>query len=267
MTILDTHPIENTPPVATRARDAFASEWIKIRSVQSTYWLLTIAAVTAVGGSAIVALSERSSTKLAPLDPVASVFVAWLEYPILAVGILGVLSFTSEYATGQIRTTFAAVPRRRTVLAAKAAVTGMVALVFGEALSVATFVISEAILAGHHHAISLSKPGVPRALLAAGLSLVAIALVGLALGAIVRSTAGAVAALPALIYLPLTVLALPHPWNYEIGKFTLLIAAYQLVSAHPHAGLFSKPLSLAVLGSWPAAALLVGTVLIRRRDA
>ncbi len=106
-----------------------------------------------------------------------------------------------------------------------------------------------------------------RALLAAGFTVFAIDLVGLGLAAIIRSTAGAIAALPALIYLPLAVLTLPHPWNDEIGKFTLLTAAYQLVSEHPHAGLLSQPLSLAVVACWPTIALLVGAVLIRRRDA
>jgi len=112
------------------ALDVPASEWTKVRSVRSTYWLLAVAAVTAVGGSTIVALSDRGSGKPAPLDPVASVFLAWLEYPVLAVGILGVLSFTSEYATGQIRTTLAAVPQRLAVFAAKAAAaTGSIVLV------------------------------------------------------------------------------------------------------------------------------------------
>lgn len=267
MAVLDTHRTTATPPITTRLADVFASEWTKLRSVRSTFWLLVIAAVTAIGGSAIVAVSERSGNKPAPLDPVASVFLAWLEYPVLAVGILGVLSFTSEYMTRQIRTTFAAVPQRLTVLAAKAGVTGMVALLFGELLAFASFLLSEAILSGHQGATSLSQPGIPGELLAAGFSLFAIALAGLGLGAIIRNTAGAVAALPALIYLPLIVLTLPHPWNYTIGKFTLLMAAYQLVSEHPHPGLLSPPLSLAIIVAWPAAALLAGAVLIRRRDA
>lgn len=184
-----------------------------------------------------------------------------------ALGILGALSFTSEYTTGQIRTTLAAVPQRLTVLAAKAGVTGIVALVFGEALAFASFLLSEAILAGHHGAMSLSHPDVPGELLAASFTLFAIAMLGLALGAIIRNTAGAVAALPALIYLPLVVLTLPHPWNHAIGKFTLLMAAYQLVSEHAHAGLLSRPLSLAIVVAWPAAGLLTAGILIRRRDA
>jgi ABC-2 type transport system permease protein len=263
----DTLPLKGTPAFVTRLAEVIASEWTKIRSVRSTFWLLLVAGVTALGGSTIVAMSERSSSKPPTGDPVASIFLAWLEYPVLAVGILGVLSFTSEYATGQIRTTFAAIPQRLTVLAAKASVTGLLALIFGEATAFASFLLSEAILAGHHDATSLSHPRVLEALLAAGFCLFAIAILGLALGAIIRHTAGAVAALPALIYLPLIVLTLPHPWNDSIGKFTLLMAAYQLVSEHQHTALLSQPLSLAVVVAWPAAALLIAAVLIQRRDA
>lgn len=267
MAILDSPPADRAPALATRLTDVLASEWTKTRSVKSTYWLLLIAAVTAVGGSLVVALSAQSSHKPAPLDPVASIFLAWLEYPILAVGILGVLSLTSEYTTGQIRTTFAAVPQRLAVLAAKVSVTGILALAFGEALAFASFLLSEAILAGHHGATSLSHPGVPGEVLAAGFFVCAIAVLGLALGAIIRSTAGAVIALPAVIYLPLILLTLPHPWNHAIGKYTLLMAGYQLVSEHAHSGLLSRPLSLVVVAAWPAVALLAAGILIRKRDA
>lgn len=259
--------IRDAPRITTRLTDTLASEATKVRSVKSTFWLLLIAAVTAVGGSGIVAVSGRSSHKPSTLDPVASIFLAWLEYPIIAVGILGVLSFTTEYTTGQIRTTFAAVPQRLTVLAAKAGVTGILALVFGEALAFASFLLSEAILAGHHGATSLSHPGVPGDLLAAGFSMFAIAMLGLALGAIIRNTAGAVAALPAVLYLPLIVLTLPHPWNDTISKFTLLMAADQLVSEHAHPGLLSRPLSLAVVVAWPAIVLIAAAILIRKRVA
>lgn len=262
-----TPPIEHGPAITTRIVDLLASEWTKTRSIRSTFWLLLIAAVTAIGGSAIVAVSERSSHKPPPLDPIASVFLAWLEYPILAVGILGVLNLTSEYTTGQIRTTFAAVPQRLTVLAAKAGVIGAVALIFGEALAFASFLTAEAIRADHHSATSLSSPGVAGDVLAAGFTLFAIAILGLALGAIIRNTAAAVSALPALLYLPLLLLTLPHPWNDTIAKFTLLTAAYQLVSEHTHAELLTPPLSLIVLIAWPTAALLTAGVLIKKRDA
>jgi hypothetical protein len=257
------------PSLAARARDVLTSEWTKLRSVRSTYRTLLIATVTAIGGSAILAYSNAPVPRggSTPFDPVASIFVAWLEYPVLAVGILGVLAFTSEYSTGQIRTTCTAVPRRLAVLAAKAGVAGMVVLFFGELLAFASFFLSEAILSGHHRGVSLSHAGVPGAVLAAGFSLFVIALVGLGLGAIIRHTAGAVAALPARIYLPLIVLSLPSPWNDRIGRFTLLLAAYQVVSLHPRPDLLSPALAMLVLIAWPAAVLLAAALLITRRDA
>jgi len=242
------------------------SEWTKLRSVRSTYWTLLIAAVTGVGGSIILAYSTASGGNTA-FDPVASIFVAWLEYPVLAVGILGVLVFTSEYSTGLIRSTFAAVPQRLAVLAAKAGVVGIVALCFGELLALVSFLSSEAILSGHQGGVSLSHPGVPGAVMAAGFFLFVVAMVGLGLGAIIRHSAGAIAALPALIYVPLIVLILPSPWNNRIGRFTLLVAAYQAVSLHPRHDLLSPTVSMLVLIAWPAVVLAVACLLITRRDA
>jgi ABC-2 type transport system permease protein len=251
------------PSLATRVRDVLSSEWIKIRSVRSTHWTLLIAAVTAIGGSAVLASAGTSGDT--PFDPLASVFVAWLEYPVLAIGVLGVLAFATEYSTGQIRTTFAAVPQRRAVLAGKVGVVGIVALVFGEILAFASFLLSEVLRSGHG-GISFAQSGVPGAVLAAGFTLFVIAMVGVGLGAIIRHTAGAIAALPALIYLPLVVLSLPSPWNDRIGRFTLLVAAYQAVSLHPRQGLLSPDLSMMVIAAWAAVPLLIAAFLITRRD-
>jgi ABC-2 type transport system permease protein len=266
VTIVDALLTDRAPDFIRRVAEVLASEWTKLRSVRSTYTTLAVAAVTAIGGSVIVAVSERSTKGPPSLDPLASIFIAWLEYPVLALGVLGVLTFTSEYGTGQIRTTFTAVPRRLAVLAAKAATIGAVAIIFGEILAFAAFWISEAILDGHRGAISFSHSGVTGQLLSVGFCLFAIALVGLGLGAVIRTTAGAVSALPAVVYLPLVLLTLPHPWNHTIGKYTLLASAYQLISEHPHPGLLSPALSLVVVAAWPAVALLAGAVLIRRRD-
>ncbi len=266
MTALDSSTTSSpVPSHAERARDLLLSEWTKARSVRSTYWILIIAAVTAVGGSALVATTTAHSGH-SPFDPLASVFVAWLEYPVLAVGILGVLAFSSEYSSGQIRTTFTAVPQRRAVLAAKATTVGLLTLCFGELLAFASFFLSQAVLSDHHRGLSLAQPRVAGAVLAAGFSLFAIAMVGVGLGAIIRHTAGAVAALPAVIYLPLVALSLPSPWNERIARFTLLGAASQVVSLHSRAGLLSPGLSMLILAAWPAAALLVAAIVITRRD-
>jgi len=263
MTIVDTSP-RPSDRLMVRWRDILASEWIKLRSVRSTYWTLVIAALTAIGGSIVIALSEGTSKP--PADPLASIFLGWLEYPVLAVGILGVLVFTSEYTTGQIRTTLTAVPQRLTVLGAKAVVVGLVTLVFGELVAFVSFLLSEAILSAHHRGLSLAEAGVLRAVLAAGLCLFAIAVVGVGLGAIVRHTAGAIAALPALVYLPLIAVSLPQPWNDRIGEFTLLGAAYQAVSLHPSRSRLPPAASVVVLIAWPAATVAVAALLIARRD-
>ena len=184
----------------------------------------------------------------------------------LAVGVLGVLAFSTEYSTGLIRTTFAAVPRRRAVLAAKAAVIGAATLVAGEVVAFVSFVLVQAVLAGHHRGVSLSRPGVPGAVLADGLLLFVVAMMGVGLGAIIRHTAGGIAAMIAVIVLPSILSLLPPPWNGRIGRFTLLDAARQVAALHPAANLFSPGLSLLVLLAWPAVALAVAAVLITRRD-
>ena len=248
----------------TRAVDLLRSEWTKLRSVRSTRWSLLIAALTAIGASAVVAFASRTAPP--PSDPLASIFLGWLEYPLLAVGILGVLAFTSEHATGQIRTTFTTVPQRRTVVAAKAAVVGGLILVFGEAMAAASFAATELVLTGTDNRIDSSASVVALKLAAAGLVLAGVALVGLAMGVILRNTAAAIAALPAVLYLPLVTLSLPSPWNHRLGQFSLLGSAYQLVSDHPNRNLLSPGPAVVVVLAWPAAALTIAAVLVCQRD-
>jgi len=254
-------------PLAVRARDVLASEWTKLFSVRSTYWTLLVAVVTPLGTSVLVAEAfARPAAGGASPDPLLPGFIS-LEYAVLAVGVLGVLTFTSEYSSGLIRTTFAAVPRRRAVLAAKAAVIGALTLVTGELVAFASFGLAQAVLSGHHLGVSLSRPGVPGAVLADGLILFVVALMGLGLGAIVRHTAGGIAALVGLLVVPSILLVLPAPWGGWLGRFTVLEAARQLTALHPATNLFAPAWSLLVLLAWPAAVLLAAAAAITRRDA
>jgi hypothetical protein len=153
------------------------------------------------------------------------------------------------------------------VLAAKAAGTGAAALVAGEVLALACFFLTQAILSGRHGGVSLAHAGAPRAVLAAGLALAACALVGVGAGAVVRHTAGGIAAAVTVVYLlAAACLALPAPWNIRLGRLTLPFAAYAEVTAHPPAGLLSPGLSLLVLIAWPAVTLLAAAVVLTRRD-
>lgn len=256
------------PSLAVRARDVLTSEWTKLRSVRSTYWTLGVAMVTGIGFSGIVAyaFAATPASSSTPIDPLQPSFLS-LEYAVLAVGFLGVVTVTSEYTTGLIRTTFAAVPRRRAVLAAKASIVGAVTLLAGEMVAFASFLIVQAILSGHHLGTSLTRPGVLGAVLGNGLLLCVCATLGLGVGAIIRHTVGAVAALVAVIFVPGILGLLPTPWNHRIGQFTLFDAAQQVVTAHPRTDMFSSGGSLLVLLAWPAVALLVGAVLTTRYDA
>jgi hypothetical protein len=260
----------NAPSIPVRARDLLGCEWTKFRSVRSTYWTLAVAVVTPIAFSILVASAFAAAPPArapgrAPVDPLLPGLLS-LEYAVIAVAVLGVLSFSSEFGTGLIRTTFAAAPRRRAVLAAKAAVTGTVTLIAGEVVAFSSFFADQAILAGHHLGVGISDPGVPGAVLATGVLLCVCALIGLALGAIVRHTAGGIAAAIGVIVLPAIAALLRPPWSDRIGRFTLLDAARQVTALHPQPDLFAPAGSLLVLLAWPAAALAAAALLITRRD-
>jgi ABC-2 type transport system permease protein len=258
------------PSRLVRARDALSFEWTKLRSIRSNYLTLLIGAVATIGGTAVVAESLSVAPVLragGPLDALTASFLSYAEYGVLPLSILGVLVFTSEYSSGMIWATFIAVPRRGAVLAAKAAVAGAAALVIGELLAFTCFWLTQAIVSGDHGGLSLSGPGVLPSVLAAGCFMPACVLVGLGLGAVLRHTAGAIAATVAVIYLlAVLCLVLPTPWDTRLGKFTLLFAADQLVTPRPHPSLLSPGLSLLVIVAWPAVALVAGALVISRRD-
>ena len=257
----------STPPLPVRALDLLASEWTKFRSVRSTYWSLLVAVVTPVAVSAVVAFAFTSARNQGPPpDPLLPEVIS-LEYAVIAVSVMGVLAFSAEYSTGLIRVTFSAAPRRRAVLAAKAVVLAAVTLAAGELVAFVSFWLVQAVLAGHRQGVSLGRPGVAGAVLSAGLLLCVCGLLGLALGAVIRHTAGGIAATVAVILVPAILALLPAPWNGRLGRFTLLEAARQVSALHPATDLFSPGWSLLVVLAWPAAALAMAAALITRRDA
>ena len=262
-----------TAAMPVRARDVLASEWIKLRSVRSTYLTLLVAAAAAVVVGYLVTHSDvthwatMTRQQRAAFDPVSDSF-SGLGLAQLAFGALGVLAICSEYTTGQIRTTFAAVPRRRSVLAARAAVAGGVTLVAGELVALATFFTGQWALSARHLDVTIAHPGALRGVLAAGFYLAVMAWVGLGLGAIIRHTAGAITAMTAVVFLVPTIIhALPAPWNVSIGKYTLNLAAQQMIAQHPTPGYFAAAPSFLIVAAYAAAAIAAGAFLITRRDA
>ncbi|MFG1783420.1 hypothetical protein ACGFIU_13345 [Rhodococcus oryzae] len=186
-------------------RTAMASEWIKLRSVRSTYLIVAFAVVAALGFAAlsynsVPARSAQSAADLARFDPVREGYSGGFYLTVLALGALGTMAMGSEYRTRSILPTLTATPRRRVVFTAKCVLVGAIALVIGEITSVAVFFLGQAILSGKDLNVALTDTGVARAVLSAGAFLAVFTLVGSALGALVRHTAGAIAALFGLFF-------------------------------------------------------------------
>jgi len=176
--------------------DVLRSEWTKARTVRSTLWTLVVAAVLGIGlGALISALAAQhyahSSASARLLWDPTSVTANGLAIAQLAIGVLGVLLITSEYSTGAIGSTLAAVPRRQRLLAGKAVVVLALVFVVTEIIRFAAFFIGQALISGHAPTATLGQPGVLRALIGCGLYGALIGLLGLALGTILRSAAGA----------------------------------------------------------------------------
>ncbi|MFG2091045.1 MULTISPECIES: ABC transporter permease [unclassified Spirillospora] len=257
--------------------DALAAEWYKLRSVRSTWWVL---AATALSFAFVMLLAfqtahiwdglpaeRRAEFLLRPLQEIGG----WVAGLCLAV--LGVLSITSEYRTGMIRTTFAVLPRRRTVLAAKAAVVGTVALVAGEAMTVGSFlgtrlVIGDRPFPDQRASIAHELPG----FVISGTSVAMFALLGLSLGALLRSTAGALVSVVLLWHVvPMLVLHLPEPWNGRLGSVVPSALPRQAAGLGADNSIYGDLLSpgaaAAVMAAYALAPLGLAALALTRRDA
>jgi ABC-2 type transport system permease protein len=216
---------------------ALHAEWIKFRSLRSTYFtmLCAIALGTGLGFLDTTSVAHRwatmSAADRAMFDPVGDSFTG-LVFAQLAFGVLGVLAFSSEYGTGMIRTTLAATPRRGTLFTAKALVVGALTLVLGEVFTFGTFLLGQAALATAHLQVTLTSPGVLRAVSSAGLYLGVVALVGCGVGALLRHTAGGIAAMFGVIFLAWPVARALESWSYLPDRLILSNAADVLGQVH-----------------------------------
>jgi ABC-2 type transport system permease protein len=135
----------------------------------------------------------------------------------IILGILGVLLVSGEYSSGMIRASLAAVPRQLPVLWGKAIVIGAVSLVVAIPASFVAFLLGQRILGDHAH-VSLSDPGVLRAVLGTGVYLAAIVVLGVAIGALLRHAAGSIGLMFVLLLVApgLLALVLPDSWSTAI---------------------------------------------------
>lgn len=252
--------------------DAVRSEFAKLASLRSSYWLFGAIACVVVGASLLLCelyvhhYSHLNLTQLS-FNPIAYSLSGTLIAQ-LAVVVVGALAITGEHATGMIRATFAAVPQRRVVLLAKALSLAAVTLVVAEAASFAAFLIGQAILSQRSLQVGLISPGAFSAVVGAGLYLTILGLLALAIGTIVRHSAGAIAVLfGILLVLPAGTEPLPHAWQNSINPYLPSYAGQAVFNRGEDLHLLAPWTGFAVFCLYTAVALVVAAILINRRDA
>jgi hypothetical protein len=264
---------------APRFTALLAAEWIKFVSLRSTRWGVLFSAVVVIAMNANAAFADYRHWPTYPTQIRAAFVPDWAVNDafsagsamvlILATGTIGALAIVSDYASGLARTTFAAVPARSSVVLAKAAVLTAVLLGFGVVAAGGSFAASQGILAGRGIDVSLAGPGVLRGVVGSALLAPVCGLAGLAIGAVIRHTAGSIVAAVALLllfpalledrrHLTATILhAQPYgAWNVLHGLDSQHLAPYPATPLGSWLG----------YGIWAVAAVLVAALAVRRRD-
>ncbi|WNI29464.1 ABC transporter permease subunit [Streptomyces sp. ITFR-6] len=224
MTTVRTAPAGHLTQDEPRASfaDLLAAEWLKMWSLRSTPWLYVITAPAVIAFNAGTAYDhykywyqhdgQSRTSFVANGIPLVDAFTANSAMVlVLALATIGALSVTGEYGTGLIRTTFTAVPARRSVMAAKVLVLATVTTVFGALGSAASFASAQAILSGRDASVSLGHPDALRVVVASALLAPVAALAGLAIGSVIRHTGGAVVnCVVVLLLLPIVLSSRRH---------------------------------------------------------
>ncbi|WP_030256773.1 MULTISPECIES: ABC transporter permease [Streptomyces] len=282
---MNTMPLAPTARTEPRARfgDLLAAEWIKLRSLRSTYWVLALASLVAIAVNLNAVHTDLPYLDHPPapmpgmppytydplfhgLGSVSSDLMA------IAAGSLGAITVFGEYTTGMIRTTFAAVPDRRGVIAAKVLLIGGITALAGAVVSAGSFFGANAMLASRHVGVSITDQGCLRAVLAYAAIVPACALIGMALGALLRHATASIVALVMLMFiLPLMFGGDRYRWLKEIGTH-LPLATVQRLTIRPGStttmGKYAPSVldSWITMGVWAAVAVAVTVVVVRRRD-
>jgi ABC-2 type transport system permease protein len=263
-----------TPPGRSRplSWDLARSEWIKFRTVRSTYWalLLTPAGMAGFGALLTAAYARHHEPGRRGFDP-AGYSLSGFFLAQLAIIVLGVMVITSEHATGSIRSTFAAAPQRTGVLAAKAAVVGAAAGTAGIASALAAFFLGQALLAGKGLGTTIGAPGALRSVLGSGLYLAVLGLLALGMGSLIRRTAGGIAAVVGLIViLPVLVQGLPPAWQADIIRYLPSVAGQAVIGRTkftPPGPVLSPWAGFALFCGYTAVVLIAAALTLSRRDA
>jgi ABC-type transport system involved in multi-copper enzyme maturation permease subunit len=272
--------VQTTTPTTSRTTPArvLRSEWIKMRTLRSTWLTIGGIAFALIAFGLVSALSASGQVEsvdgqagppgFAGTDPVSTV-LSGANFAVLIVAVLGAIIGAREYSTGMIRTTLAAVPARLPVLWGKLLtfVGVLTPVVVGGTL--VSFFAGMAILeAGGAATASWSDDGVARAVLGTAVYLVGLGVIGVAVGVLLRSTAGAIGTvIGAVLFVPTLASALlPESWD-EVLKFLPSNAGQAFTSVAPAESLLSPGAGMAVFAGWVVLSVVAAAVALARRDA
>ncbi|MGW6963725.1 ABC transporter permease subunit [Streptomyces zaomyceticus] len=284
-------PRRDTPSVASRSRshlpeprprfvDLVASEWVKLRSLRSTWIAYAVTALAVIAFNAGTAYdmykywtAENTTDRAEFIRDGMPLQVAFTGNAamvmVLALGAIGALAMVGEYSTGTVRTTFAAVPARRSVMAAKAVVVGAVATGFGLFVAGVSFFLTQAILDGRGVGVPLGEPGAHRVVVASALLAPVSALAGMALGTVVRHTAATMIITVGVVLVLPNILSEDRYWSALAGHAMPFRAWERLVdvgSPTPSDFAWSTGGAWTVYALWVLGAAAVAIAGIRRRD-
>jgi hypothetical protein len=250
------------------------SEWTKLHSIRSTRWSMGVAAVATIALPLIFSLVTDSHWETmrpedrATANPLtiglAGVFLAQL-----AIAVLGVLVITGEYSTGMIRASMTAVPKRLPVLWAKIAVFGAAtfALMLGPVLI--GFFGSQAILDSHDHIlqVSFTNASVFRTVICGAVYLMLVGIFALAIGAIVRNTAGGIATFAGIFFvIPPLMNIFPSSWNDAVSPRLPDATARTIIALHHGSRTLSPWAGGGLFVAYCAILVGIAAVLLVRRD-
>ena len=244
-----------------------ASEWVKARSLPSTWSALGACVfIMATIGPAISSLAEDGAS--APQNEPLLQMMSGTSMAQVALGVLGALVITGEYGTRSIGTTLTAVPQRGTLLAGKAGLLVLLVTPFALASCTLAAITSLPVLQDRFPTLTLTSPDVVRAVLATTVFLVLTALLGLAVGTVVRSTAGSVVALTGLLFLLPVLVQLVPALNETVGPYLPTAAgSAALVLGDDRTGYPSPLAGQLLVMAYVAAATAVAAARLRRSNA
>jgi len=257
-------------------RDLLRSEWTKIRSVRSTSWAFVALVLLTIGFTCLLTwltTSQWDTINIAQrqqvlADPTSQILGSGFQFSQLAICVLGVLVMTGECSSGTIRASLLAVPARGPMIAAKAVVFAVLVFVVAEVAAFPSFVVGSAILHSRV-SVSLTDPGVLRAIIGVGLYIAVLGVFAIAIGTLVRRTAGAITGIIGFVLMlsPLALL-LPGALGAHIHAYLPTVAVQQLATTVQAPDELLDPWEgFGVFCLWTIALMLVANLALTRRDA